>query len=402
MVKMNNSNNEKLRIVVSGLMASYPFGGVFWDYVQYLLGFYRLGHDVLYIEDTGRWFYNPARGTFVQSAEENSKYLQRHLARLHPRLNGCWFVRDATGSTYGQSWQKVMEFCKTTDLFINISASCYIREEYRKAKVLAFIDTDPMYTQVGILRGKNVSEASSSLKWWKDRHDVFFTFGLSVGQNHCKVPTAGIRWIPTIQPIVMDQFFEYRLPLKERRHVITTVTSWDSYDKPLRFNNVNYGGKKTEFLRFAELPARCRIPFEIAVTGRPPARFLTCGWRIIDAIDISRTPWQYRSYLRNSMIEWSAAKNAYVESKCGWFSCRTSCYLSSAVPAVVQDTGFSKHIDVGQGLFAFETSEEAASAIEEIMSKPQYHCDAAVGVADEYFNSDRVLNELIRNAFASR
>ncbi len=39
----------RLRIVISGLAVTYPFGGVFWDYLQYLLGFARLGHDVLYI-----------------------------------------------------------------------------------------------------------------------------------------------------------------------------------------------------------------------------------------------------------------------------------------------------------------------------------------------------------------
>ena len=46
---------ERLRIVVTGLAATYPFGGVFWDYLQYALGFARLGHEVLYLEDTGRW-----------------------------------------------------------------------------------------------------------------------------------------------------------------------------------------------------------------------------------------------------------------------------------------------------------------------------------------------------------
>jgi hypothetical protein len=48
-----------LRIVVTGFVGTFPLGGVFWDYLQYVLGFLQLGHDVMYIEDTGKWCYNP-------------------------------------------------------------------------------------------------------------------------------------------------------------------------------------------------------------------------------------------------------------------------------------------------------------------------------------------------------
>jgi hypothetical protein len=44
---------SKIRVVISGLAATFPFGGVFWDYLQYMLGLRRLGHDVLYAEDAG-------------------------------------------------------------------------------------------------------------------------------------------------------------------------------------------------------------------------------------------------------------------------------------------------------------------------------------------------------------
>jgi hypothetical protein len=45
--------NSRLRIIVTGLIAQHPLGGVTWDYVQYVLGLVRLGHDVFYIEDSG-------------------------------------------------------------------------------------------------------------------------------------------------------------------------------------------------------------------------------------------------------------------------------------------------------------------------------------------------------------
>ncbi len=43
---------KKLRIIVGGYLGLLPAGGVTWDYVQYLLSFAELGHDVFYIEDT--------------------------------------------------------------------------------------------------------------------------------------------------------------------------------------------------------------------------------------------------------------------------------------------------------------------------------------------------------------
>src|SRR5881392_650313 len=82
---------DRLRIAVTGLAATYPFGGSFWDYIQYPLGFHRLGHDVLYIEDTGQWVYDPAAETFVEDGTANAAVLAQRIAMLEPALNDKWF-----------------------------------------------------------------------------------------------------------------------------------------------------------------------------------------------------------------------------------------------------------------------------------------------------------------------
>ena len=38
-----------MRVIVTGLVATYPVGGVAWDYLQYLQGFRALGCDVYYV-----------------------------------------------------------------------------------------------------------------------------------------------------------------------------------------------------------------------------------------------------------------------------------------------------------------------------------------------------------------
>jgi hypothetical protein len=63
---------SSLRIIVTGLIAQYPLGGVTWDYLQYVLGLARLGHDVYYLEDSGLWPYNPMEGGWVRSARTTS------------------------------------------------------------------------------------------------------------------------------------------------------------------------------------------------------------------------------------------------------------------------------------------------------------------------------------------
>ena len=54
--------SSELRIIVTGLIAQYPLGGVTWDYLQYVLGLSQLCHDVYYLEDTGQCPFNPREG----------------------------------------------------------------------------------------------------------------------------------------------------------------------------------------------------------------------------------------------------------------------------------------------------------------------------------------------------
>lgn len=392
-----------LRIAVTGLAATYPFGGVFWDYLQYPLGLQQLGHDVLYIEDTGKWCYDPTAGTFVESGANNAAYLAREIEKLAPALTSRWFYRDSAGQVFGRSWPQVVEFCRSADLFIHVSASCWMREEYFAAARVAFIDSDPMYTQASVpdyLAGTIDDAARERVKMLRE-HNVFFTFGENIGASDCRIPTELFNWIPTRQPVVLDCFAEVSVPLEIRRPVLTTVASWEPSEKGPVVNGVAYRGKSTEFERFIDLPERSALPIELAMSGRAPSdRLRAHGWQMTDGYAVSSDPWVYRDYLANSFGEWSVAKNAYVASRSGWFSCRTACYLALGVPAIVQDTGFGCAIPTGEGLLAFSTFEQAADATRQLASDPERHTKAALGVAREYFDARKVLGRLIEQALS--
>lgn len=392
-----------LRIAVTGLAATYPFGGVFWDYMQYLLGLFRLGHDVWYIEDTGKWCYDPRARTFVEDGSYNARSLARQIELLEPGLRERWFYRDVTGRTFGRTSKEVKEFCGSADLFIHVSGSCWMREEYFAAHRVVFIDSDPMYTQACIppyLDGTLAEDARARVETLR-RHDVFFTFAENIGAPECRVPTELIRWIPTRQPIVLESFDRAVVPLADRRRALTTVASWEPTEQGPVVHGVAYRGKSAEFERFVDMPAHSVLPLELALSGKIPADWLRAhGWRVRDAYGISHDPWVYRDYLARSWGEWSVAKNAYVASRSGWFSCRTACYLALGVPAVVQDTGFSTIIPSREGLLAFETLEEASAAIESLRSAPERHSEAARAIAREYFDARVVLGRLVENALA--
>ena len=393
-----------MRIVVAGLAATYPLGGVFWDYMQYVLGLRRLGHDVLYLEDTGQWSYDPERRTFVESGVGNAAYLQTQLARAGPDLSQSWFYRDGAGNTYGRDWADVVGFCRSADVFLHVSASCIMRDEYRAARV-AFIDSDPMYTQANVpdyLAGTCSDGVRGNIEWLRDNHDVHFTFAENIGAPDCKVPSEVFRWKTTRQPIVLDQFRPARLAPLARRRVLTTVASWETKQGGPKVGGVQYFGKNAEFERFMTLPASAAAPLEVAMSGAAPVdRMRESGWRVIDAWTVSRDPWRYRAYLADSLGEFSVAKNAYVASRSGWFSCRSACYLALGVPVVVQDTGFSEWLGGGEGVLPFTDAAGAAEAIARLAAEPERHARAAIEIAEAVFDSDRVLTRLLEDATTS-
>ena len=396
--------STRLRIAVTGLAVTYPVGGVFWDYLQWALGFARLGHEVLYVEDTGRWVYDPAAATFVESGGRNAAVLAEALKTLDPGLAKRWFYRDGTGQTYGWSWADVVEFCRSADLFVHISASCWMREEYFAADRVVFVDSDPMYTQAsveGYLAGTLDAEARARVEMLL-RHDVFFTFAENIRSPDCRVPASLFDWIPIRQPIVLDRFEPESVPVADRRRILTTVGSWEPSETGAVVGGTIYVGKSREFTRFLDLPGQSRLPIELAVSGKVPTDQLRAlGWTLVDPYPISRDPWVYRHYLSTSLGEWSVAKHAYVASRSGWFSCRSACYLALGVPVVVQDTGFGCAIPIGRGVLPFGTMQEAVDAIERLVADPAGHAEAALAIAREYFDSDRVLSRLIDQA-ASR
>jgi hypothetical protein len=380
---------SKLRIIVTGLIAQYPLGGVTWDYFQYVLGLARLGHDVYYLEDTGQWPYNPVDGGLGKDCAFNVDYLAGIMSRF--ALDGHWAYRFPWQSQwFGLSDGQRREVIETADLLINISGTLERPDEYRQVRRLAYIDSDPVFTQVKLARGQ------MDFQKLVDRHDVHFSFGECLS---AAIPVTGHCWRPTRQPVVLSEWH----PAMSYRDVFTTVMNWTSY-KPVVYGNQSYGQKDVEFIRFGDLPSLVApTVIEIAVnagkTRKTPRQLLAHkGWHVVDPADVCPDFDSYRQYVETSKAEWSVAKNGYVLGQPGWFSCRSACYLAAGRPVVVQDTGFSSILPVGEGLLPFTTVAEAVAAIKEVEAHYVRHATAARDIAEAYFSADKVLTRLIEEA----
>lgn len=386
---MSPSPSEKLRVVVTGYLAQYPLGGVTWDYFQYVLGLARLGHDVFYLEDTHMWPFSPTTGGVATDCEESVSYLSGLMERFG--LEDRWAYRFPwEDQWFGLPEERRRDVLATADCLINVSGSLAKPLDYRAIPRLVYIDSDPVFTQIKLAKGQ--SEFVKAV----DSHDVHFSFG----ECHSDAtPVTGHHWRPTRQPVVLDEWHHDKQP----REAYTTIMNWTSY-KDLEFEGRTFGQKDREFDRFMSIPERVpAATFEVAVnagkTRRTPRKALEKrGWRLVNPDDVCPDLDSYRDYIQRSRGEWSVAKHGYVQGQAGWFSCRSACYLASARPVIVQDTGFSGIIPTGEGLLSFRDLDEAVAAVEEVESDYERHCRAAEDVAREYFDSGSVLTRLLDEA----
>ena len=384
--------NDRLRIVVFGYLIRMPIGGLVWHYLQYILGLADLGHDVYYLEDSCffeedhlHWFQNPETGLMGSDPVPGLRFIDKEL-RETP-LEGKWALfQPQHGRWTGPASERVPELCLTADLLVNVSAANPVREPFLKIPQRVFLDTDPTFSQLRMLTSPWNSALAS-------RHTSFATFGESIGRGNCSVPTAGLDWKATRQPIVLDR---WKVTPGPADRSFTSLLAWDSF-RCEEYDGVRYGMKSESFQEVIDLPASTSARFELSFFDPSvvPHVLTDRGWRIRDGFETARTPSQYQQYVRGSKAEFSVAKHGYALSQCGWFSDRSATYLASGRPVVVQDTGFSQCLPVGEGLLTFRSLGDARAAVDEIQSNYRRHCVAARELAVEFFDSRKVLTALI-------
>jgi len=366
------------RIVVAGSLAQRACrGGHTWVFLQYLLGFRRLGFDVLFLD----WM-TPEMGPGVEASRYSRAVMERFGLQDH------YCLMDAEGEAIsGINRRHAIERTTASLLLININGFLADPELLGAAPRRVYLDIDPGFGQMWREQGLHDAFAG---------HEIFVTIAEKIGRPGCRIPTCGLEWVTTRQPVVLDQW-----PSRPGQGgAFTSIGAWRGPFAPIEFDGTSFGLRVHEFRKFAGLPKLTRQKFEIAleihdteVGDRELLR--QGGWRLLDPLAVAGSPDDYRDFIGRARAELMVAKGMYVETRGGWFSDRSACYLASGRPVIAQDTGLAGLYPLGDGLLAFHTLEEATAAVESVSADYSRHARAAREIAEAEFGSDRVLTALL-------
>jgi hypothetical protein len=376
-------------IAIAGSLAQKPGrGGHTWVFLQYLLGFRKLGWDVLFVDSLEPEMCVDeagARGPVVNSW--NVRYLNDVMCRFG--LGDSFaLLFDGGSRTIGMSRSALLERLRSSSALINVMGYLQDEEVLAAAARRVFLDIDPGFGQMWQALG--LHDAFHG-------HDAFVTIGERIGQSSCVVPTCGLDWITTRQPVVLDEWPVTFADLAARP--VTSIVSWRGAYGPVTYQGKEYGLRPREFRKFASLPKCAGGRFEVALDihpadGRDIDLLRTSGWVLVPPCEVTGDPWRYREYIGHSAAEVMIAKNMYVETGNGWMSDRSICYLASGRPVLAQDTGLAGLLPTGEGLLIFTTLDEATEAVRAVRREPDRHQRAARRLAEEYFDSTKVLGAL--------
>jgi hypothetical protein len=375
-----------MRLVLLGIMGRTPFAGVAWQVLHYLEGFRRLGCEVAYLEDTGTWPYDPERNELTDDSTFTVAYIERLLGWLGL---DAWAYVAPDGEAFGRSRRDVRRLLDQADVLVNLTGATVLREEHLGVPIRIYLETDPGLPQIELAQGNAFTIELLAA------HTHHFTFAENLGAPDCGLPEGSFAYQPTRQPVVL----EWWQPSEDSAATYTTVASWRQTEKDVEWRGETYlWSKHRQFEAFLDLPRRVRVPLELALAcddAEVIRRLRLAGWRVIDAVSLSRDIFSYRDYIRGSRGEFSVAKDQYVRLKSGWFSDRSACYLAAGKPVVTQDTAFGRVVPTGHGLFAVRTVDEAAAALEAVEKDYARHSRAARELAETRFAAEDVLRNLL-------
>jgi hypothetical protein len=360
-------------------------GGHFWVYMQYAHGLRRLGCDVVWLEALRRDDPHRPPSAVTTFFRRMERYGLGGRALLYETAEP---EREDAVRFIGMSPTKAEAALSRADLLLNFHYAIdpSLLSRFRRT---ALVDIDPGLLQFWI--------GSEQLR--VPPHDLYLTTGETVGAPGSRIPDCGLPWIGIRPPVCLD-LWPYRHDPACRR--FTTVSTWLGGEYVTEGKRVLYeNDKRVSFLRFAELPARTASELELALCLRDrlddaDRQLLErSGWRVRQAGEVASTPDSYRDYIQGSRGEFSCVKPSCLEFQNAWVSDRTLCYLASGKPVVVQDTGPSAFLPNGEGMFRFSTVDEAAAGLAAIEADYQRHCRAARTIAEDLFDSQAVLAEML-------
>jgi hypothetical protein len=305
----------------------------------------------------------------------------RWAFRLADRADACWGLRAT----------EIDELYTTCDLLLNVVGATDLREQHLRAQLRVYIQTDPVTSELRLANRDEHTRVEFS------KYQRIFSYGENYGAQDCGVPLNSIAYGKTRQPI--DIIF-WPMAYTPDSRFFTTIGNYRQEGSDVEYQGQIFRwSKHHEWNKFIDLPRLTEQAFQLALkVDRTEDRNMleAHGWRVVSPLEMSLDAFgAYPQYFRESRAEFTVAKDQNVRLCSGWFSERDVCYLASGKPVVAQDTGFSKIIPTGRGLFGVGSVEEAATAVAEINRDYEAHCKGARQIAEDYFEGRKVAGRLL-------
>ena len=382
-------------IIVAGSLAQRPcHGGHTWVFLQYLLGFRRLGWDVLFVDRLEPEMCVDADGAPAAfELSVNLRYLGRGDGALRARRALVAALRRRARGRRAAARRGGRASRGARPLLLNVMGFLDDEEILAAAPLRAFLDIDPGFGQI-----------------WQE-------LGLAE-------PVRGPR------PLRDGRRADRRARLRRSRPAGSTGS------RPSR-RSCSPSGRRQPRARRAPSPASragagrsgrsstrggptacgCTSSGASSSCPRAPAPTFEVALDIdeADAEDLrprsKRTAgrWPTRARPRatrgatattssGSAAELMVAKNLYVDTRSGWFSDRSACYLASGRPVLAQDTGLRARCPPARGCSRSRRSTRRPRRSRRSSRDYERHSRAAREIAEEHFAAERVLPRLLERA----
>jgi hypothetical protein len=377
-------------ILIAGSLAqSARKGGLTWCFLQFLLGFRRLGYSVLLLDrlEPGMCVDEQGRGVRLEQSI-NLAYFRKVMKSFG--LEDRYSLSYNRGEwTLGLSPRRVLEEAANAVCLFNVMGYLNDAAILGRVRRRVFVDIDPGFGQMWRELGLHDPFAG---------HGDFVTLGCNIGRADCRIPTCGLPWITLPQPVVLEHW-----PVQPPRSAgaFTSIGAWRGPNGPIEYQGKTYGLRVHEFRKFVGLPSLCpNTRFEMAfdihsADGKDIQLLGENSWCLVDPTAVASSPETFRDYIAGSRAEFMVPKQMYVDTNSGLLSDRSVYYLASGRPVLARDTGIKHLYPTGDGLLTFTTLEEAAAGVEAINRDYQRHATGARKIAEAYFDSDKVLPRLL-------
>ena len=371
-------------VCLSANALGYPTGGGhLWVYLNWAMGLRALGCRVIWLET-----YDPDLPVHEVRASAAALKGQLEHYSLAEHMTVCSFTGEPLLRDGAEGYLDLEAAADEADLLLNLKyfAAPELVGRFRRS---ALVDIDPGLLQIWMSKGViNLPH-----------HSVYFTTGETAGQPGSRVPDVGLQWHYTPPCVALDWW----PPRRAAGHApFTTVSHWYMDEWEDESGELYSNDKRTGFLPYLDLPQRTAQPLELALCLSGDRVEQTAlaerGWRVREAHEVARTPWDYQRYVQDSRGEFSCVKPSCVRLQNSWISDRTLCYLASGKPAVVEHTGPSRFLPDADGLFRFRDVEEAVRCLERAADDYERQCVLARALAEEYFDAPKVVGKVLERA----